>query len=225
MHNYEKGLTWNSQSYFTQSDTYELFSQKEDAPDLVWKELKKRLKGSILDAGCGTGKYLKKCKEAEFKVTGIDRSPSQVNLAIQKELPAQVCDLLNLTDILIKFDTIFSCWVLGTIPEKDRLLALSAMKQCLNAKGMIYLVENEPFCDFELIRGNNLTINNSTIYEKWLIDQGFEKEIVLKSKFGFDNDEQSTAIFKEIWGDRITKIVPKNLNHNIVIWALKYSPN
>lgn len=225
MHNYEKGLTWNSQSYFTQSDTYDFFSQKEDAPDLVWKELKDRLKGNILDAGCGTGKYLKKCKEAGFTVLGIDRSSAQIKLASQKKLPAQVCNLLDLSNLRIKFDTIFSCWVLGTIPEKDRLLALSAMKQCLKAKGVIYLVENEPFCDFELIRGHASKVNNSTIYEQWLTAHGFEKELVLKSEFGFDTDEQATAMFKEIWGDRIKTIVPKNLNHNIVIWALKYSTN
>lgn len=220
MHDDEKGLNWNSPSYFEQSQVYDIFSEKEDALDLVWDALKYRLTGKILDAGCGTGKYLKKCKEHGFDVLGIDRSCEQVSMVNQKDLIAKVCDILDLNSLGLKFDTIFSCWVLGTIPETNRLVALEQMKSCLNPKGIIYLVENKPFSDFELVRGHTEKINTSTLYEQWLRQQGFKEEKVFFSKFGFDSDEQATEIFKKIWGSRITKNIPRDLSHTITLWSL-----
>lgn len=221
MHNHEKGLNWNSASYFKHSEVYDLFAQKEDAPDLVWRELRKRLTGHILDAGCGTGKYLQKCKDSGLNAQGVDRSDSQIEIALNKGLPAKVCDLLNIKELNLKFDSIFSCWVLGTIPVPDRDSVLTQMKACLNKKGVIYLVENEPFCDFELIRGHNSIINNSTIYEDWLRKKGFKKELTLNSQFGFDTDEQAFQVFNQIWGNRIKEKVPRSLKHDISLWKFE----
>jgi 2-polyprenyl-3-methyl-5-hydroxy-6-metoxy-1,4-benzoquinol methylase len=50
-------------------------------------------RGKLLDVGCGVGNIGAKLGELGFQVTGIDHSAKAVNLARERGLEAEVCDL------------------------------------------------------------------------------------------------------------------------------------
>ena len=54
-------LSEKSKNYYEENDIYELFSIAEDYPNKIYKYLLPKIKNkTILDLGCGTGKFMQK---------------------------------------------------------------------------------------------------------------------------------------------------------------------
>ena len=78
-------LNENSKAYHENNDYYEIFSQAEDYLRLIDKKIKKYVKNqSVLDAGCGTGKYSGTIRKICKKYLGIDKSEEQIRVAKEK---------------------------------------------------------------------------------------------------------------------------------------------
>ena len=130
-----KNLSKESKAYYDDNDFYEIFSIAEDSENKVSNYLKSISKDKIvLDAGCGTGKFLNILETSSKEYIGIDLSDKQLSkakLKSKKDNTKFICS--NLSSINIesnKVDLIVSSWVLGTITDiNERISALNELKR------------------------------------------------------------------------------------------------
>ena len=82
-----KNLLKDSKAYYENNDYYEIFSIAEDSENKVSSYLESVSKDKIiLDAGCGTGKFLNILEKNATKYIGIDLSNEQLKKAKSKSL-------------------------------------------------------------------------------------------------------------------------------------------
>ncbi len=209
----------NSKSYYTENDTYNIFCNAEDFPNKTIEYLKTLLQNkNVIDAGCGTGKYIKHIKERTKSIIGIDKSVNQLQIAKTANPDINfICSNLQYLPVKIqKSYTTIACWVLGTIlKEENRRAVLTNLE---NISENIYLLENKENSEFEYIRGRDK--DSRTIqYNNWLIQNGFHIITEVDTYFNFENIAQAQQIFGNIWGkDVITKIKSAKIEHSINIY-------
>ena len=219
-----KNLLKESKAYYEDNDYYEIFSQAEDYEKKVAKYLDKISKNKIvLDAGCGTGKFLSILEKSSNKYIGIDLSSNQLFKAKQKaEKNSTTLICSNLSKIPLEdnyVDLVVSSWVLGTITNiEERNSALNEIKRVLKNDGTIILVENAENSEFEIIRGRNKD-NRTKDYNNWILQNGFVLDKEINTYFEFETFEIAKKCFEIIYGDEIaSKISNKNIKHKINIY-------
>lgn len=219
-----KNLLKESKAYYENNDYYEIFSIAEDGENKVSGYLKEIAKDkTILDAGCGTGKFLKQLEQVANKYIGIDLSNYQLDKAKQKSNKTTsdfICS--NLSNIPLdnnSVDLIISTWVLGTITDlTERDKCLNELKRVLKPNGIIILVENDENSEFEEIRGRTKD-NRTKDYNKWILSNGFIEEKKINTYFYFDSLEIAKECFKIIYGDKVSsKIKSNKIEHKITIF-------
>jgi ubiquinone/menaquinone biosynthesis C-methylase UbiE len=143
-------LMAGSNIYSDKSDWYELFSQAEDYPKKILEFFTPLFKDkTVLDFGCGTGKFISNLSQVSKKYIATDVAESQLKIAKEKnvglgnvEIIKTEEDLLPLEDNSV--DVIFSSWVLGSVKDLElRTKILAELKRVLKIGGTIYLVEND----------------------------------------------------------------------------------
>ncbi|MEO8065563.1 MAG: methyltransferase domain-containing protein [Candidatus Doudnabacteria bacterium] len=106
--------------------------------------LKKFIKGSVLDVGCGTGRHLQYLKD-HIRI-GLDKSLQLIKLAKQNNPGIKFLqgDIVNFK-INQKFDTIISLFtVIAYLNSKQLEEAINNLVSHLNSKGILIL---EPFAE------------------------------------------------------------------------------
>ncbi len=206
---------------------YELFSSALDYPNKILSELKKEVKNKIvLDAGCGSGKFLPVVSKLAKYYYGIDISSEQLFLAnnkiINKEKVTLLC--LDLCDISLEdnsIDIIYLSWVLGTILDLDkRDRVLKELLRVLKPGGKILLIENNVDNEFEEIRGRTKD-NRTKDYNKWVLSNNFKVFKQFNTYFKFNNTLEAKKVFDIIYGVKVaSKVSSSKINHNIVIFEL-----
>ena len=177
----------------------------------------------VLDAGCGTGKFLNILEENSKKYIAIDISNEQLKKAktkSKKNTSQFICS--NLSEINLKdntVDLIVSSWVLGTIVDLDeRKKCLEELKRVLKPNGLIILVENDLNSEFEIIRNRDKD-NRTLDYNNWILNNNFEIIAKFKTFFKFNNIEVAKKCFDIIYGKDVSSKIKTNIiNHNIVIF-------
>lgn len=214
-------LNENSKSYYQSNNFYEIFSLAEDFPGLVDFKLKEYTKNkTVLDAGCGTGKYSKSIISVSESYLGIDKSANQIDIARKKSDKEyfKVADLLEFDSKGKKFEIIISCWCLGTIEINKRMEVLKNLKSiCTDS---IILVENLENSEFEQIRyGNN---NTKTIeYLSFLKNNNFKLVDEIDTYFQFSSLEAAKNVFRNIYNKNIANNIKSNkIKHRIGIFRL-----
>lgn len=219
-----KNLLKDSKAYYEDNDYYEIFSIAEDAENKVANYLNNISKKKIvLDAGCGTGKYLKVLENNAERYIGIDLSENQLTKARLKSLNKDsqfICS--NLSKIPLEdnsVDLVVSTWVLGTITNiEERNNVLNELKRILKQDGQIILVENAENSEFEKIRGRDKD-NRTKDYNDWILDKGFILDNVINTYFEFKSLNQTKKCFEIIYGDEIaSRIVDNKIEHKINIY-------
>ena len=219
-----KNLLKDSKAYYEDNDYYEIFSIAEDGENKVANYLKNICKDKIvLDAGCGTGKFLNILEEYSQKYIGIDLSKKQLEKAgskSKKESSEFKCS--NLSSINLesnKVDLIVCSWVLGTITNLDeRNKCLSELKRLLKANGTIILIENDEGSEFEEIR-NRTKDTRTRDYNNWILSNQFNIEKQINTYFIFDSFQDAKKSFEVIYGEAIAnKITSEKINHKIIIF-------
>ncbi|MCI8544721.1 MAG: class I SAM-dependent methyltransferase [Bacilli bacterium] len=221
----KNGLNSQSKAYYEKQRFYEIFSRAEDYSKKLDLFFKKHIKGrKILDAGCGSGKFLPLLERLVDEYVGIDLSEEQIKEA-QKKINKknsilQVGDLEKLNFLDASFDVVISSWVLGTITdEMKRKNVIDELKRVLKPNGTIYLIENDSDGEFEKLRGH---IQRTEEYNNWLIKQGFQIIQKLETNFHFSDLEEVRTVFGEIYGKQISnQIKAKKINHHILIFKYK----
>ncbi len=223
-------LSEKSKNYYEENDIYELFSIAEDYPNKIYKYLLPKIKNkTILDLGCGTGKFMQKFHIETTKYYGLDLSNEQLNIAKRKIKDKSVeficCSAENIPLPDNSVEVIISTWVLGTILEVDRRnKVLEEMKRVLKKEGSIYLVENDIGGEFEEIRNRYPNIKRTKDYNDWIESKNFKIENKLKTYFQFKDDKEAKNIFSNIWGTEIGNKVKSNIiEQNIIIYLFRKS--
>lgn len=219
-----KNLLYDSEAYYKDNDYYELFSIAEDYEGKVKDYLNNLGKYDVvLDAGCGTGKYLNTLEDISNEYIGIDLSSDQLKKA-SKKIMKDNSKLLNanLTSIPLpdnSVDLIVSCWVLGTITDtNDRKKALSELKRVLKSNGKIILIENAEVGEFEVLRNHHID-GKTKIYNDWLKNNGFWESLNIATRFIFATKVEAQNCIKNIYGKDIASKINSNIiEHKIVIF-------
>ncbi len=95
--------------------------------------------GTILDAGCGSGRDSKFFIKNGFSVTAFDNSPEMVKLA--SEFIGQKCLLLSFENINFtnRFDGVWACASLLHVPKNKMANALEKLINALKPAGIMYV--------------------------------------------------------------------------------------
>ena len=204
-----KNLLKDSKSYYEDNDYYEIFSIAEDGENKVGAYLEEICKDKIvLDAGCGTGKFLKILEEYSKKYIGIDLSAKQLEKAktkSKKDTSEFICS--NLSNINLEnnqIDLIICSWVLGTIVDIDeRNKCLSELKRLLKSNGIIILIENDEDSEFEEIR-NRTKDTRTRDYNNWILSNEFTIAKQIETYFNFKTYDEAKKCFEVIYGENIS---------------------
>lgn len=221
---YTKNLLKNSKAYYEDNDYYETFSIAEDGENKVGSYLEQICKDKIvLDAGCGTGKFLNILEKNSKKYIGIDLSNKQLDKAknkSNKNTSKFICS--NLSKINIESNTvdlIISSWVLGTITNlEERNKCLSELKRLLKPNGKIILIENDENSEFEGIR-NRIKDTRTKDYNNWILSNGFIIEKQINTYFLFESLLSAKKCFEVIYGESVAdRIKSSMIKHKIIIF-------
>ncbi len=220
----EKNLYQNSSAYYENNDYYEIFSRAEDGEGKVTKYLMERAKDKIvLDAGCGTGKFLNILENVASKYIGVDLSFDQLIKAQMKRKKESSSFInANLKDLMLaddSIDLIISPWVLGTVLDiKEREECLHELKRVLKPGGKIILIENDEGSEFETLRNRDKDLRTRD-YNDWIISNDFNIAKQIDTKFIFNSFVEARNCFLEIYGDDIAnKIKSEIIEHKIILF-------
>lgn len=215
------------ESYYEQDATYARFAECEDAPGLVLDFLAARTAGrSVLDVGCGSGKYAGLLAPSAASYTGVEQSQNLLARARASVagLPhAQImhCNAERIDHPNASYELVFASWVLGTVAdERRRDAALGEMLRLTAPGGETLLVENDEGGEFEYLRGRYPDCRRTRAYNAWIRSRGFDVAAVLPSYFEFASTSEARAIFGAIWGETAAaRVQDRRIEHRIVVYS------
>ncbi|MCA9486727.1 MAG: class I SAM-dependent methyltransferase [Nanoarchaeota archaeon] len=217
-------ISESSDAYYGMNQVYEIFSKAEDSLQKIEKILEKKVKGRVLDLGCGSGKFTKFLSEKAEEYIALDKSADQLSLAKSKVKKGEfICS--SAEDIPLEKESIdfgVAAWMLGTIPERERQArVVLEIKRVLKKGGFFYLIENDDGGEFEEIRGRTLD-KRTKEYNAWLLTQGFTIFERIETCFAFTSFKETTEVFTKIWGENVgKKIKSRFVKHNVCIFVLR----
>ncbi len=220
----EKNLLKDSSAYYENNDYYEIFSKAEDGESKVANYLEKIAKDKIvLDAGCGTGKFLGVLENVSSKYIGVDLSFEQL-IKAQMKRRKETSNFINanLKDIMLadnSVDLIVSPWVLGTVLDiEEREKCLQELKRVLKKGGKIILIENDEGSEFEALRNRDKDMRTRN-YNNWILSNDFNIMEQIDTHFIFNDLIEARKCFLEIYGEAIaSKVKSEVIEHKIVLY-------
>ena len=113
-------------------------------PAFVRLEGAGEIRGSVLDAGCGTGENALHLASRGHEVWGLDFIPVAIEGAKAKErglgVDFQVGDALKLDQLGRTFDTVIDCGLFHTFADEERPLYVSGLATVVRPGGSIHLL-------------------------------------------------------------------------------------
>lgn len=117
-----------------------------DGPQEHFVQIKDQVKGSILDAGCGTGENSLFFANCGNDVTGIDYLEEPIKRAKEKAASRkakahfEVLDALNLSLLDKQFDNVIDCGLFHVFSNEARVTYISELGKILRSGGSLYLL-------------------------------------------------------------------------------------
>lgn len=94
--------------------------------------------GTVLDAGCGSGRDAKNFADRGLDVVAFDSSPEMVQIAIEHSgLPVKLARFEDL-DFQARFDGIWACASLLHLPSRVLSDVLDRLRRALKPRGVLY---------------------------------------------------------------------------------------
>jgi SAM-dependent methyltransferase len=112
-----------------------------------------RLRGRVLDVGCGTGEHVLMAADAGCEAVGIDIAPSAIRLAQAKSnergTPARflVGDARHLASLGQEFDVVLDCGLFHVFDDEDRASFVASLASAVRPGGEYFMLcfsEHEP---------------------------------------------------------------------------------
>lgn len=122
-------------------------------PEVVRLEEEGGFRGSVLDAGCGTGENALFLAERGHPVVGVDSAPSAVEQAVRKAsarrlaVPFLVADALDLGGLRQRFETVLDCGLFHVLGDDERKPYARSLGAAVGSGGAVHLLcfsEEEP---------------------------------------------------------------------------------
>jgi SAM-dependent methyltransferase len=113
----------------------------------------RRLRGRVLDVGCGTGEHVLLAAEVGCDAVGVDIAPSAIRLAEAKastrRLRARflVADARHLGSLGERFDIVLDCGLFHVFENEDRAPFVESLAQVVRRDGHYFMLcfsEDEP---------------------------------------------------------------------------------
>jgi len=220
------GLSEDSEIYRKYCVLYQAFSQAEDAEGKVATFLRcATRRKTVLDIGCGNGKYAVELAPSTLKYFGIDSSYSQLQLAqLHTQHLSNVefarCQAEQLCLPSRSIDVVVATWSIGSIcGEERRRQALVEAERVVREKGNIYLIENAETGRFQAMRGESYKYK-ARAYNEWLKQQGYAQIATLSTRFKFSSLRKAKTIFDFLWGDEVaTQVTSASIPHDVLIFG------
>ncbi|MFH1850568.1 MAG: class I SAM-dependent methyltransferase [archaeon] len=209
--------------YNRHSDLYEIFSSAEDAPGKIARFLigKFDFSGTVLDMGCGSGKFIPVLSARAKRYYALDASKKLLKIAEQKG-DVQTINALAQKILLpdSSVDIVFSSWAISAMNFVDhRDAAVNEGLRVLKKKGVFIVVENSFKGEIQRLFGydsNPVEYN----YQYWLKEKGFSVVKKIKTYFEFDSLKQAkdcmNRIFRKDVGDRVRG---RKIEHDVVVFC------
>ncbi len=105
-----------------------------------------RMRGSVLDAGCGTGDNALYLSRQGHLVYGVDFVPEVIARAKEKatEWGVQACflvlDALSLHELPLQFDNVVDCGLFHVLSDEDRVKYVASLASVLKPGGYLWLM-------------------------------------------------------------------------------------
>ncbi len=171
-------------------DYHRAFTRDDDNPESKKKAIQRYAKftsilkqgGHILDAGCGTGRFVQYFIKSGFTVTGIDSSSSMIELAAKNNPMAEfkVMDICHLDFPPNYFDGIWNIATLLHLEESGVKSALQESRRVLKDDGILYLATRTKDISISVLEesteGGKMMVNyySPSKLRELLADTGFE---------------------------------------------------
>ncbi|MEA2565686.1 MAG: hypothetical protein QOD49_863 [Actinomycetota bacterium] len=104
------------------------------------------IRGRVLDAGCGTGEHALMAAALGLDTTGVDGSPTAIDLARSKAAERGiavrflVADALNLGSLGETFDTVIDSGLFHVFDDDDRARYVGSLRAATAPAGRVYLL-------------------------------------------------------------------------------------
>jgi SAM-dependent methyltransferase len=115
-------------------------------PEVIRLEEEGAFRGTVLDAGCGTGENTLLLAARGHPVMGIDGSSTAIARARQKavgrglSVPFQVVDALRLEDLKQRFDTVLDCGLFHVFDDEERRRYAEGLAVAVGSGGQVQLL-------------------------------------------------------------------------------------
>jgi 2-polyprenyl-3-methyl-5-hydroxy-6-metoxy-1,4-benzoquinol methylase len=126
------------------SDYARTWNERDDLQSEEWRQFTAAVKpgGSVLDAGCNSGRDTRQLLDLGYRVTGVDVSEQALRLCREQCPEAQTIkmSLLDLAGLKQQFDGIWFTYVLVHIPFRLVPDALAALDSVLHPEGAMMTI-------------------------------------------------------------------------------------
>ena len=222
------GENWNA-AYSEQASIYEDFSRYEDADCLVPLHLLRRrpLGGkTVLEIGCGSGKYTRLLAEQCARYIALDRSAPLLAIAGERCAGLETLTFLQADAEAIPLpdasvDIVFSSWALdGIVPVSAREHAIAECERVLRDGGDIWVVGNHFTGAFMEMRGEGSIAIDRAGYA-FMLEHGFAHVETIETRFCFPSLAEAHRILIFIFGEAAARYLDDHpvptLEHRVVL--------
>ena len=153
-------------------------------PQPVFVEAAEHIKGSVLDAGCGTGENALFFAQRGHQTTGIDFLEHPIAEAKRKaqerglQATFLVMDALHLDDIPEVFDSVIDCGLFHVFSDEDRARYVNGLASVVKSGGKIFMM---CFSDREPPGDRPRRVSQDEIHDAFT--EGWEVESIQQARF------------------------------------------
>jgi cyclopropane fatty-acyl-phospholipid synthase-like methyltransferase len=174
--------------------------QEAVLPEIEILESRLKIPSRVLDLGCGSGVPITKWLAAKYKVTGVDFSEEQINLA-RVNVPSAdfICtDIMDLSFRPSSFEAIVSLYVIFHLPRQEQAVLFKRMSKWLAPGGYLFAslsYVNQPSYTEDDFFGVKMYWDSMSLdkYEKLMKNEGFNVIQIKEIGHGYSSSARSES--------------------------------